>query len=62
MGNDDDRDEIEQYDPLAGAQEKDGTADGFRRAADQIDEGLGLADADREPVPDDDDAAGDAMP
>jgi hypothetical protein len=62
MGNDEDRDEIEQYDPLAGAEEKDGTSDGFRRVADRIDEGLGLTDADQEPVPDDDDAAGDAMP
>jgi hypothetical protein len=62
MGTDDERDEIEQYDPLAGAEEKDGTSDGFRRVADQVDEALGLPDADQEPVPADDDAVGDTMP
>ena len=52
--------QIEDVDPLKGAVEHDGTKDAFWEASEEIDETLGLDDG--EPMPNDTDAADDAMP
>ena len=47
---------------LAQALEGDGANDAFRRASDELDEALGLRDADGEPVPQDEAVVDDTMP
>jgi len=63
MANDETNEDLEDWDPLKGADEGDGSADGFKEASDAFQDALGLTKADAEPVPqDDDDRADDTMP
>ncbi len=53
--------QMDEQDPLQGAVEHDGTKDAFRELSEEIDEALDL-DGPGKPMPNDEDAADDAMP
>jgi hypothetical protein len=62
MADNDERERLDDGDPLQGAVEHDAVGDAFWEAADAVEDSLGLPEADAQPVPNDDAAADDAMP
>ena len=53
--------QMDEQDPLQGAVEHDGTTDAFEEFSEEVDDALGL-DEPGKPMPNDEDAADDAMP
>jgi len=62
MADPDVRRQIEDADPLRGAEEHDAVGDAYWEASKQIEDSVGLTEADEEAMPDDEHAADDAMP
>ena len=62
MAEHDAQEQLEEQDPLQGAVEHDAVGDAFWEASEEVEEALGLPEADEKRVPNDKEAADDAMP